>query len=199
MQVREGLTVSPSASTWAVNNPDFELTYGAVRKGSLTHVMKKEKIINRVFIFLTVLVMVLIFFFSSQNGDESAHTSSTVVRFILSIFIRGFSAIGEEEKLSLISQYSHIVRKVAHFTEFAALGFCLSVSLSTSKRRFRVLPRSGAALLVCALYAISDEAHQILSDGRGPSLVDCAIDISGSAVGIITALVISYLIGRRHK
>ncbi len=161
--------------------------------------MKTERIVNRIFLILTFLVMALIFFFSAQNGESSSETSSRVVRIILSLFVRGFGKMGESEQTALISEYSHIVRKAAHFSEFAALGFCFSVYLSTRKRKMKILPRGLVALVFSALYALSDEAHQMLSDGRGPSLVDSAIDTAGAFTGIIIALLICYLGETRRK
>jgi VanZ family protein len=162
-------------------------------------IMKTERIINRIFLILTLLVMALIFFFSTQNGESSSETSSRVVRIILSLFVRGFGKMGESEQAALISEYSHIVRKAAHFSEFAALGFCFSVYLSTRERKMKILPRGLVALVFSALYALSDEAHQMLSDGRGPSLIDSAIDTAGAFTGIIIALLICYLIEIRRK
>ena len=161
--------------------------------------MKTERIINRIFLILTLLVMALIFFFSTQNGESSSETSSRVVRIILSLFIRGFGKMGESEQAALISEYSHIVRKAAHFTEFAALGFCFSVYLSTRERKMKIPKRGLGALVFSALYALSDEAHQMLSDGRGPSLIDSAIDTAGAFTGIIIALLICYLAETRRK
>ncbi len=161
--------------------------------------MKTERIINRIFLILTLLVMALIFFFSCQNGESSGETSSRVVRIILSVFVRGFGKMGETSQTALIEKYSHIVRKAAHFTEFAALGFCLSVYLSTRERKMETSRRGVAALVFSALYALSDEAHQMLSDGRGPSLIDCSIDTAGAFTGIIIALLICYLVEKNRK
>ncbi len=40
------------------------------------------------------------------------------------------------------------------------------------------------ALLVCVLYAISDEVHQMFVPGRGPGIKDVLIDSVGATVGI---------------
>ena len=51
-----------------------------------------------------------------------------------------------------------------------------------------VLIRGGAivlALIVCALYAASDEFHQCFSDGRGPSPIDVMIDTVGASIALL--------------
>lgn len=82
----------------------------------------------------------------------------------------------------------HIVRKMAHFTEYAILGFLA----------WRVLhfdPAFGVwspqrhlwfALLFCMLYASTDEFHQIFVPGREPAVKDVMLDSCGSAFGLLT-------------
>jgi VanZ family protein len=40
-------------------------------------------------------------------------------------------------------------------------------------------------ILICVLYAISDEIHQSFVPGRGPSIIDVFIDSTGAITGII--------------
>ena len=42
----------------------------------------------------------------------------------------------------------------------------------------------GLALIICGVYAISDEVHQYFIEGRGPHLKDVLIDSAGAFVGI---------------
>jgi VanZ family protein len=67
-----------------------------------------------------------------------------------------------------------VLRKIAHATEYAILGALL----------VRATGRSGLALALGSLYAISDEVHQVFVAGRHGSPLDVAIDVVGVAVGI---------------
>jgi VanZ family protein len=68
------------------------------------------------------------------------------------------------------------------------------------------LRRSGAygyrsivlALLICVLYAISDEVHQLFVPGRGGQVKDIIIDSAGATVGIGVYLLISRVVKRRR-
>ncbi len=40
------------------------------------------------------------------------------------------------------------------------------------------------SLMICILYAISDEVHQSFVPGRGPGVMDVLIDSAGAMVGI---------------
>ena len=67
-----------------------------------------------------------------------------------------------------------VLRKVAHFTEFAVLGALLA-------RAIREFPAFVAGLG----YAIFDELHQMLVPGRAGTLLDVAIDAAGVLAGIL--------------
>ena len=74
-----------------------------------------------------------------------------------------------------------IVRKCAHMGEYAVLFWLLAHALSVSGARHP----ARTALIVCALYAASDEFHQCFSDGRGPSPIDVMIDTVGASIALL--------------
>lgn len=65
-----------------------------------------------------------------------------------------------------------LIRKAAHFTEYAILFWLLA--------RGPLRGRAGLALTVCVLYAMLDEGHQILVPGRTASIFDVGLDFSGA-------------------
>jgi hypothetical protein len=67
-----------------------------------------------------------------------------------------------------------VLRKLAHFTEYAVLGFLLA----------RAAPPL-AAFALGALYAVSDEVHQSFVSGRQGVPEDVAIDVVGIVAGIL--------------
>jgi VanZ family protein len=67
-----------------------------------------------------------------------------------------------------------LLRKLAHAGEYAVLGALL----------LRASGRSGVALTLGVLYAVSDEVHQSFVPGRLGSPVDVAIDAVGVACGV---------------
>jgi VanZ family protein len=70
-----------------------------------------------------------------------------------------------------------ILRKGAHTTEYAILGFLL----------VRALGRELPAFLAGVAYAATDEFHQHFVRGRHASPVDVAIDAAGVAIGVLVA------------
>ena len=75
-----------------------------------------------------------------------------------------------------------LLRKLAHFSEFACLGFLLARLASLKgERGFHLF---APAMLGGVLTACIDESIQLITPDRGPSLVDVWIDTSGVVVGI---------------
>lgn len=76
-----------------------------------------------------------------------------------------------------------ILRKLAHFTEFCSLGFLLSWLIAMLRRKpwqHTLYPALTGAAVACA-----DETIQLFVPGRGPGLVDVAIDTAGVVLGIV--------------
>ena len=71
-----------------------------------------------------------------------------------------------------------LLRKIAHFTEFAALGatLCWRSGMLEKRKTTALVFGFGAACL--------DETIQLFVPGRGPALKDVAIDTCGVAAGM---------------
>ena len=80
-----------------------------------------------------------------------------------------------------------LLRKVAHFTEFACLGGLFTWL-------FAMLRRPAVLALGCGfLAACVDETIQMFVPDRGPSVVDVGIDTAGVAVGILLLLLFQHI------
>lgn len=77
-----------------------------------------------------------------------------------------------------------LLRKLAHFAEYALLGNFLALALLQT--RFRK-PWALVLWLLCLFIALVDETIQIFS-GRGPDIVDVWIDGLGAALGMAMVL-----------
>ncbi len=79
---------------------------------------------------------------------------------------------------------NHVVRKLAHFTEYLLLGVLFCLRFSSLPDRF-LIPFSFA--FSCA---VTDETIQIFTS-RGPSFTDVAIDSAGAALGVSLILLLT--------
>lgn len=157
--------------------------------------MKKEKLIsiNKINILRIILIILLlctffiIFGFSSQNGEQSGGISRKVTEIILKAS-SSYNKLEEEEKEIVLHRTESIIRKVAHFSIYAVVGFLLMGLLSTYKikDKWRLIMTIGIGIL----YAISDEFHQSFSPGRSPKVTDVYIDTLGVIVGALLVILI---------
>jgi VanZ family protein len=103
--------------------------------------------------------------FTLSTSAFSAANTAKVIDPILRWTIPGITAASVEVCHML-------VRKCAHFTEYGILFWLLV--------RGPMKDRPYLALLLCVLYALSDEGHQIFVPGRTASLYDVALDSTGA-------------------
>jgi VanZ family protein len=121
------------------------------------------------------LWMVVIFNLSSQPVHQSNKLSTGVTQVI----VKTVKKVATKSEFD-IKKLNHYVRKNAHFFAYLILGVLV----------MNALRGKSLALLICVLYAISDEVHQMFVPGRGPQVKDVFIDSAGVAVGILVCLVI---------
>jgi VanZ family protein len=135
-----------------------------------------------------ILWMALIFYLSHQPATESNQLSKGITELI----VKTVEKVDPNPEFDIRS-FNYIVRKNAHFFAYLILG----VLVLNALRRSGVYGyRSvGLALLMCVLYAISDEVHQLFVPGRGAQIKDVIIDCAGVSIGIGVYI----LIGGRRK
>lgn len=135
---------------------------------------------------LVFLIMAGIFFFSAQEGE----TSKAQTKEVLSL-----AKIEKVTKSSgALSTEAVIVRKTGHFIEYALLGIFvyLAVSSHTGNYKKNLL----ISFIICFLYAISDEVHQMFIPGRDPTIEDVCLD----ALSAFCALaVLSWISHKKEK
>lgn len=131
--------------------------------------------------------MILIFCLSAATASESSATSGGVIAFIARIFIPDFSGMATAEQESIIESLQFIVRKTAHFTLYAILGGLAFLGVVTYKS-ITLKNRFFISAVICLLYAISDEIHQIFVPGRSGEVRDVCIDFAGSMLAIFILL-----------
>ncbi len=127
--------------------------------------MKKNK-----WTLFTLFMMILIFWFSSQNASSSnaqSHFFSQYLSFIPVFYIR----------------------KAAHMTLYALLSICIIQSLKKDKIVY--------CLSLCFFYACSDEFHQLFVLGRSGESRDVCIDLFGSCIGLFLFFLLKKVVHRR--
>lgn len=136
--------------------------------------------------FLTIGWMSVIFGFSSQNSGQSSGISRTLAELLSDIVMRKpFYDLSIEEQNTL----EFIVRKFAHFSEYAILGVLLA---SLVMVYYKSIYWYGVVAIFCFFYAVTDEWHQSFVPGRVPAWKDICIDSAGAVTGIVFFLICKY-------
>ena len=86
-----------------------------------------------------------------------------------------------------------MVRKTAHFIEFAGLGFLTTCSVYLSFNKIYL------GVVIASLYAATDEIHQIFVDGRSCQLTDWMLDTVGIITGALIFSAVFCIIQRINK
>ncbi|QZY55563.1 VanZ family protein [Crassaminicella profunda] len=142
--------------------------------------------------FAVFLWMILIFNLSSQVAAQSNQLSTGITKVIA----KTVEKVHPKADFNIRS-FNHIVRKNAHFFAYLVLGVLVMNAMRKSggyEYKYVVV-----ALLICVLYAISDEIHQVFVPGRGPGVKDVLIDSWGATVGTLVYLGIDKVVKGRSK
>ena len=176
--------------------------------------MRVQKQTKRVLYWgITLVLMILIFSFSASskaslnsvfssfssglNGTSSAGMSIGYAKELARILsFLGFFQIHSNADLMMHAEAVHtFVRKTAHFTEYAVLGFFTykAVSCDVKDRKKAVL----MAQLISTGYASTDEIHQMFVPGREGKVFDVMIDSCGAFCGIMVSLITQKFIEKK--
>lgn len=148
-------------------------------------IMKKIRIIP---LIITIVLMLLIFFFSSQTSEQSSDLSKGVTADVVALFKRVFS-VRTMNETAAVKLLHHYIRKAAHFTLYAVLGFLSAVTMRVTFRR-PIKASAIYACAVCVLYSIADELHQRFVSGRSGQISDVFLDTAGSVAGILLLILV---------
>lgn len=160
------------------------------------------KHLQRISLFFVIAIMITIFILSAQSAQDSSKLSGEFVEIIIKIFIPDYDNLSFLQKQKIIDKLSFFVRKAAHFTEFASLGFfsmLYSITIGNMLKQFnyKIFLRSVIVWFFGTFYAVTDEIHQSFVKDRYSSIYDVLIDSSGVLFGIFILITLLPFITKR--
>lgn len=157
--------------------------------------MRKRRIL---WSLCVVATMAAIFAFSSQTHEQTIKTSDIIVKPIENSVKKDSSEFESEKEeqdyiKKLEGKLDKAVRKSAHIVIYGILALfvyllCKSFGMSDADSIIMTL-------VVCAVYAGTDELHQKFVKGRTSQFADVCID----EFGCVISLVVLYLISNVKK
>lgn len=137
-------------------------------------------------IFTIALVWCILFIF--HNSLETSSISSARSHEVM----QKINAILAHLNIGPLSE--HVVRKLAHFSEFTLEGFLLMLCLRVYTRRF--VRHVSWPMLGGMATALLDETIQLYVPGRTSSVRDVWIDFGGVIAGLFVALLLLLIVRR---
>jgi VanZ family protein len=140
--------------------------------------------------WLPALIWMALIFSASSDVESFAHSSRILAPLLHWLFPQM-----PDDTMYLIVL---IVRKCAHMTEYAVFALLLWRALRKPMKndpRPWIWREARLALLMVALYAASDEFHQMFVPERTARVTDVLIDTAGGAASLLAL----WLLGRRRK
>lgn len=148
-----------------------------------------------------VAMMLIIYSFSAKPAEVSDESSMAIVQQLVQIYENtSNNLVSADLKQSL----DHIVRKSAHFSEYALFAVTIAFHMAVINwKQENGLKRNLMFLFVLPvilafLYACTDELHQTLVPGRSGLFKDVLIDTSGAAAGAIIFTIVSMAVSRKR-
>lgn len=163
----------------------------------------RRRVLFWAFLAATIIVMIVIFCFSSQTATKSDELSSSVRETGKEIIGNVIEKVENKTAESFIRFISESIRKIAHIVLYAALGFCAFGAATFYDPIKKVWQKALLVLLVGGLYGASDEIHQLFVAGRTSEVLDVFIDLVGVAIGILIMLagykIVMSFIAKKHQ
>lgn len=140
--------------------------------------MNIKKIIS---ILLVIGWFLIIFYLSNMNTNESnTKSKETINKVVETTQIVTKDNYPKEKQEQLVESLNKPLRKIMHITVYFILALLLINSLNLNNIKHKYL----ITIIICIIYALTDEYHQTLIHGRTGQLSDVIIDTLGSIIAI---------------
>ena len=129
----------------------------------------------KIHLLLPFIWMVVIFIFSQQPASISSGQSN--------VFVEQLHHIVPSIDQQLLT---FMIRKSAHIFAYFILGILIFNALWRAELRKLSFGRpTMSSIIICALYAASDEFHQLFVSGRSGEIRDIIIDGIAASIGVV--------------
>ena len=147
---------------------------------------------------LAIVWMCIIFAFSAQPKEESGAVSASFTYHMVSSTRTFFHLDLSDARVKEISDaIEGLIRKAAHMVEFGILSVLLYIWIGQWEVGF--LRRGATAFGATAVYAATDEIHQLFVPGRAGRFSDVCIDSAGALAGVIVFALLVKLVQHVHE
>lgn len=152
----------------------------------------KKPIILAFITAITIAWCITIFKLSDMNSENSNGKSRGIVEQAIVKVLDATNEAGltdshpDDEKLAKAAKIINApLRKAAHATVYFVLAIILLVLSRVVFGSEKYLLSCAIAILLCFIFAMTDEYHQTFVDGRTGQFSDVLVDTVGACVGML--------------
>lgn len=182
-----------------INNSEKQIINSQCKLFQITGKKNSKIRIIAAFIFAAAIVFQITFIISNslKNSENSDEQSGYYVKIVVEKIMHLDYDLQSE---SFLGQINHVIRKAAHFSEYALLSVFVFMFfyIVCFEKKFCFFASSGTAFVVGCI----DEFVQLFSPGRACRFTDVLIDTAGgifAGAALIVIIKIMFKIKRRYS
>ena len=157
-----------------------------------------HKIIISFVALLTIFWMGVIYSLSATPSEESNNKSTKIVREVVEPVYENTNIKNKYTLNDLIKNANKVFRKFAHASVYLVLSILLNILIYLIIKH-RLYFYNLLSIIICFLYACSDEIHQLFVTGRTGQFIDVLIDTLGALIGCLIFNIIYKIIKNTQK
>lgn len=157
--------------------------------------MQKKTIVRVLLLLMLLAELAVIFKLSNEPASQSDATGVTFTEQLLA-WNSDFLSLPQAERDARVQALQKGIRTLAHFAEYTLLGLTAAALALTMEKRLR---GTAIAVLLCVLWAVSDEVHQSFIPGRSCQVSDVAVDSAGILLGACAVRAVFQLVQTVRK
>lgn len=154
---------------------------------------------------LVLIWMITIFYLSNMDSDQSNTKSKETINVVVENTIDVTNNIGitnepttKDNINSIVNVLNKPLRKCMHATVY----FVLVILVINAFNQMHLLTRVNTyiySIIICFIYACTDEIHQLYVVGRTGQFIDVLIDTIGALLGCLVFYIGSKIINKNRK
>lgn len=169
---------------------------------------RRKLIIVSVIAAIAIAWCITIFKLSDMSSENSNGKSRGIVEQAIVKVLDATNEAGltdshpDDEKLAKAAKLINApLRKVVHATVYFVLALLLLIISRVIFGSKKYLPSCAVAVLLCSIFAMTDEYHQTFVDGRTGQFSDVLIDTVGACIGVLlfSSYYYVYILGIKHQ
>lgn len=134
-----------------------------------------------IYTLLLIFWIFIIYYLSNQAGSVSGSNSGYIIYNIVA-FIYKLLGLNNSNIDVVVEIIHNPIREVMHLLEYLILGIIMYATLGQYNITKNIIL---ITIMLCFIYSVTDEIHQVFIPGRTFEYIDIILDSIGSIIGVL--------------